>query len=87
MARTVLIEALLFLTPFVVYAMVLYATARDAREAEHWTMRMLSVLAIIGLMLVVIGLIFFAHFGGAPPGAEYEPAHIENGKFIPGRLK
>ncbi len=87
MARTVLIETLLFLTPFAIYAMVLYATARDARQAEHWTMRMLTILAIIGLVLVVLGLVFFAHFGGAPPGAEYEPAHMEGGKLVPGRLK
>lgn len=87
MARTVLIEALLFISPFAIYAMVLYATSRDAREAEYWTMRILGVLASIGLVLVIIGLIFFAHFGGAPPGAEYEPAHMENGKLVPGRLK
>jgi hypothetical protein len=87
MARTVFIEALLFLTPFAVYAVVLYATSRDAREAEHWTMRMLTILAIIGLTLVIVGLVFFAHFGGAPPGSEYEPAHMENGKLVPGRMK
>jgi hypothetical protein len=87
MARTVLIEALLFLSPFAIYTVVLYATSRDAREAEYWSTRVLSVLAIIGLMLVIIGLVLFAHFGGAPPGSEYEPAHMENGKLIPGRLK
>ncbi len=87
MARTVLIESLLFLSPFAIYAMVLFATSRDVREAEHWTLRMLTILAIIGFSLVIAGLVLFAHFGGAPPGAEYEPAHMENGKLIPGRLK
>ena len=28
---------------------------------------------------------FFAQFSGAPPGSTYVPAHIENGKFVPGR--
>jgi hypothetical protein len=87
MARTVLIEALLFLSPFAIYAVVLYATSRDAREAEYWTTRILAALAAIGMVLMIIGLVFFAHFGGAPPGAEYEPAHMENGKLVPGRLK
>lgn len=87
MARTVLIETLLFLAPFALYALVLFATSRDLREAEHWTMRMLMILAIIGLSLVIVGLVFFAHFGGAPPGSVYEPAHMEDGKLIPGRLK
>lgn len=87
MARTVLVEALLFLSPFAIYAIVLYATSRDAREAEYWTTRILAVLSAAGLTLVIIGLVLFAHFGGAPPGAEYEPARIENGKLVPGRLK
>ena len=25
-----------------------------------------------------------AHFSGAPPESTYVPAHIENGKFVPG---
>ena len=31
--------------------------------------------------------ILLAHFSGAPPGSIYEPAHIEDGKFVPGRTR
>ena len=28
--------------------------------------------------------VVLAHFAGAPPGSTYVPAHIEDGKFVPG---
>jgi hypothetical protein len=87
MARTVLIQISLFLAPFAVYALILLVTKRDAREAEHWPARTLLSLAIAGGVLVIVGLILFAHFGGAPPGGDYEPARFEDGKLIPGRIK
>ena len=87
MARTVLVEVLLFLAPFAIYALVLLTTRRDARDSAHWHARMLMSLAIAGFVLVIGGLIFFAHFGGSPPTGVYEPAHIEDGRFVPGRIK
>jgi len=36
------------------------------------------------LLLVVLSFILLAHFSGAPPGSTYIPAHMENGKFVPG---
>ena len=87
MARTVLVEVLLFLAPFAIYALVLLSTRRDARDSAHWHARMLMSLAIAGLALVIGGLIFFAHFGGSPPTGVYEPAHMEDGRLVPGRIK
>jgi len=87
MGRTILIQLLLFLAPFAVYAAVLLATRRDAREAEHWPVRVITSLAIVGCVLVILGLIFFAHFGGAPTAGVYEPARFEDGKLVPGRIK
>jgi len=87
MARTALTQLLLFLAPFAVYAIVLYATRRDAREKEHWPAKTLIVLAVAGSVLFVGGLLYLAHFGGAPTSGVYEPARIENGKLIPGRIK
>ena len=29
--------------------------------------------------------IVLAHWGGEPPGSTYVPAHMENGKLVPGR--
>jgi hypothetical protein len=87
MARTVLVEVLLFLAPFAIYAIVLSTTRRDARDSAHWHARMLMSLAIAGLVLVIGGLIYVAHFGGAPPTGVYEPAHMEDGRLVPGRIK
>jgi hypothetical protein len=87
MARTILTELLLFLVPFAVYAIVLAASRRDARDREHWPGRTLAGLAIVGCVLVLGGLFWFAHFRGAPPGGTYEPAHYEDGKLIPGRIR
>jgi len=41
-----------------------------------------------GALLLVLGsFIYFAHFSGAPPGSTYVPAHMEDGKFVPGTTK
>lgn len=87
MGRTILTQFLLFLAPFAVYAVVLYATQRDARERENWPTKIVASLGIAGCVFVIAGLIFFAHFGGAPTSGVYEPARYEDGKLIPGRIK
>jgi hypothetical protein len=48
---------------------------------------MLASLAIAGAVLVIGGLVWFAHFGGAPPTGTYVPAHIEDGRLVPGRIQ
>lgn len=87
MGRAIATELLLFLAPFAIYALVLYVTQRDASELAHWPARMVLSLAIAGLVLVIAGMIFFAHFGGAPTTGVYEPARYEDGKLIPGRIR
>jgi hypothetical protein len=87
MGRTILIQALLFLAPFAVYAIVLIAIKKDAREPENWPVKILLTLATMGCVLVIVGLVFFTHFGGAPTTGVYEPARFEDGKLIPGRIK
>ena len=87
MGRTILTQFLLFFAPFAVYALVLYATSRDARGREHWPVKIVASLAIAGCVLVIAGLLLFAHFGGAPTTGVYEPARYEDGKLIPGRIK
>ncbi len=86
MSRT-LLEIALFLTPFALYAIYLSATERDAREKEHWRLKVLAMCTCGGLALVIASLIAFAHFGVVPPGGTYTPAHMENGKLVPGQIK
>jgi hypothetical protein len=87
MARTILTELLLFLLPFAVYAIALYLRQHDARDREHWPARTLASLAIAGFVLVIGGLLYFAHFERAPATGVYEPARYQDGKLVPGRIK
>ena len=48
---------------------------------------MIAKLALGSLLLVIVSFLFLAHFSGAPPDSTYVPAHIENGKLVPGTEK
>jgi hypothetical protein len=44
-------------------------------------------LLIAAFLLVIGSFIVLAQWGGAPPGSTYIPAHIEDGRFVPGQTK
>jgi hypothetical protein len=87
MIRPILTEIGLFLTPFVLYAVFLVATKAGVLDLKSWPVVRVATLTIAALALMIGSFIFFAHFSGAPPGSNYVPAHIENGKFVPGTNK
>ncbi len=88
MARPILIELILFLTPFALYALFLWATRANIMDPESWPLSRIVSLAIVALVLVVGSFVYFAHFSGAPPGSTYIPAHVdESGKFVPGTTR
>ncbi len=87
MIRTVFTEIGLFLTPFVLYAAFLLATRAAVLQSGAWTMPRLAMLVIVSLVLVIGSFLLLAQFSGAPPGATYVPAHIENGKLVPGATR
>jgi hypothetical protein len=87
MIRPVFTEIVLFLLPFVLYAVFLWATKSGVMDLQSWPLARLAWLTIAALMLVVGSFVYFAHFTGAPPGSTYVPAHIEDGKFVPGTTK
>ncbi len=87
MIRPILIEIGLFLAPFVIYAAILMATRADMRQPSAWTMQRLGALLAAALILVVASLVMFAQFSGAPPGSTYVPAHMQDGKFVPGATR
>src|SRR5215813_8434424 len=87
MIRTVFTEAALFLTPFVVYAMYLWATRAGVIDPEAWTPKALTWLTMAALAAVIVGFVAIAEFSGARPGSTYIPAHIEDGRVVPGRTK
>jgi Family of unknown function (DUF6111) len=84
MIRPALTEIGIFLIPFAVYAVFLIATRSGLLAQTSWPLHVLAKLVIGALLLVVLSFVMLAHFTGAPPNSTYIPAHIENGKFVPG---
>jgi hypothetical protein len=84
MIRPVLTEIGIFLIPFAVYALFLLASRSAVMAPSSWPVRMVARLVLGSLLLVVISFILLAHFSGAPPRSTYVPAHIDNGRFVPG---
>jgi len=85
MVRVGFTELLLFLTPFVLYAVFLWATRSGVMEPKSWPLSRIVWLAICAFLMVIGSFLYFANYTGAPPGSTYVPAHMENGKFVPGR--
>jgi putative effector of murein hydrolase LrgA (UPF0299 family) len=70
MIRTVLTEIGIFLVPFAVYAI--------------WPLHMIAKLTLVALVMVIVSFVALAELTGAPPNSTYVPAHIENGRLVPG---
>ena len=87
MIRPVLTEIGIFLIPFAVYALFLIATRSGVLVQASWPLHLLAKLTFGALLLVVISFVLLAHFSGAPPNSTYVPAHIEDGRLVPGAEK
>ena len=88
MIRPVATELLLFVTPFVLYAIFLWATKANLLHPDSWPVSRIISLAIVAVLLVLGSFFYFAHFTGVPPGSTYIPAHVdESGKFVPGQTR
>jgi len=87
MIRPVLTEIILFVMPFVLYVVFLWATNAGVLHPDSWPLSRIAWLAMAALILVLGSFLYFAYFAGAPVGSEYVPAHMEDGKFVPGTMK
>jgi hypothetical protein len=87
MIRPVFTELALFLAPFAVYALYLWATRGGVVLRTNWSPHRLGWLAIVGLVLMIACFVVLAEWGGAPPGSTYVPAHMEDGRFVSGVTK
>ena len=87
MARFLAFNAIFFLLPFAGYAAWLVATRGSTGTAADWPMRTIGYLAMTGAALMVAILVVFTSFAGAPPGSQYKPVRIENGKLVPGHFE
>lgn len=84
MIRPALTEIGIFLIPFAVYALFLIATRSGVFAQASWPVHLIAKLALGSLFLVIASLVMLAHFSGAAPESTYVPAHIENGRLVPG---
>ena len=84
MIRQALTEIGIFLIPFAVYALFLLATRSGPLTLSSWPAIIIGRLLLGSLLLVILSLILLAQFSGAPPNSTYFPAHIENGRVVPG---
>ena len=84
MIRPALTEIGIFLVPFAVYALFLVATRSALTAQSSWPLRLVAKLVLGSLLLVIASLIMLANYSGAPPHSTYVPAHVENGKLVPG---
>jgi Family of unknown function (DUF6111) len=87
MIRPVLTEIALFLAPFLIYAVFLWATQEGVLHPNSWSLPRVTWLVIAALVLMIGSFVVLAQWGGSPPGSTYVPAHIEDGQFVPGETK
>jgi hypothetical protein len=85
MIRPILTEVAIFLAPFLLYAAYLVVTRAGVLDVASWSWRVIAWLTAAALASVIISFIVLAEFTGAPPNSNYVPAHMENGKFVPGQ--
>lgn len=76
----------LFLAPFVLYVVYLVALRRNPTHAAHWKGGPMLWLTIAGLVVAVAGMLFFGLTANRQQGA-YVPAHVENGRVVPGQFQ
>ena len=87
MIRPLLTEVGIFLIPFALYALFLLANKNGLTLRSSWPLHVLGRLTLGALLLVVVSLLLLAHYSGAPPNSTYVPAHLENGRLVPGAEK
>ncbi len=87
MIRIALTEILLFSLPFIVYFGFLYLRREQDHVEGFWHDVPLFYLTMAGCGLIALGFVGFATFTGAPTGADYIPAIIEDGKIVPGHME
>jgi hypothetical protein len=84
MIRPAVTEVLIFLIPFAVYAIFLVATRSGLLVQSSWPVHVIAKLVIGSLLLVIVSFVLLAQFSGASPNSTYIPAHVENGRLVPG---
>jgi hypothetical protein len=85
MTRAILQESVLFLLPFVAFAIYLMIRRRNPLAWSSWSDQSVW-LVIAGLACVIVSLISAGLMADRQTGA-FEPTHVEDGRVVPGRFK
>jgi hypothetical protein len=85
MTRALIEELLLFLLPFLLFALWLTARRRTPLSRVHWSGR-IPWLVIAGLVLAT-GWIVWTGLTAERSTGVYVPAHMEKGTFVPGHFE
>ncbi len=86
MMRVILTQLVLFLLPFLAYALWIWLSKRS-RHPENWTRGPVAWLTLAGLLLVIVSFVFLDTFNQAPEGTQYRPSEMRDGVFVPGRFE
>ncbi|HYF55601.1 MAG TPA: DUF6111 family protein [Salinarimonas sp.] len=85
MTRVILGEALLFLAPFLLFAVYVALRRRNPFQVAAWE-GSISWLALAGLAVAIGGFLVLGLTSERNPGA-YVPSHMENGRLVPGGFR
>lgn len=84
------IDILLFLLPFALYGIWLAWAKRRAAagmDPRTWRNAPFGLLLVAGLVLVLLSFIVWRFTEPDNAGGTYEPARVEDGYLIPGRIR
>lgn len=87
MARQIFLHLLPFLLPFAAYVAYVVALKKMEQRGGLWADAPWFWLTAAGLVLVIVGFFATALLSGAPPGSQYVPGRVENGRVLPGEFK
>ncbi len=85
--RTLLFNIIVFLIPFVIYAIYLRLAAEGKLRDSKWDQKTLSRLFIGGAALVAVSLFFLGIDTQDNTEGVYKPAEVKDGVLIPSRIE
>jgi hypothetical protein len=86
MLRVFLTQVLLFVLPFCLYAVWLWASKRS-NHPERWSKGPVAWLTLSGVALAILGFIAMATFEADSEGRDFRPSEMRDGVFVPGRYE
>jgi len=81
------LQLLLLLLPFALYALYLSLVRRKQATDPAWREAPWAWLTVSGLALVIVSFLVLGYIGGDPIGGTYTPARAIDGKIVPGEVK